>query len=231
MMDDFKPQRPEGAAPTEPERDPMSRPYVSPVTTSTESSSPDPTEPAPVVTKKKSGVKKWLLGGLVLVLLTGLGAFAYWQWSEAENARSEAATLRTSLEAAQKQNATDTEAATVPAGTGLTDEAAVSAAALDSVEAFMSTSGVTRQSYEATVGYIDDTFARVAVSYTELDPATGKQKPTGKGETFYFKKVERDGGEASWAMIAINPLTAQEMTSLKNRYGVTDKIITEDQPR
>ena len=76
--------------------------------------------------KKKSGAKKWLLWGMVVLLLAGLGAFAYWQWSEAQDSKNELSSVQQELatvKAAQKQvdedaDKTDSE----PVSTTLTPE-------------------------------------------------------------------------------------------------------------
>lgn len=63
--------------------------------------------PEPVPEKKPSRVGKWLLWGLVVLLLAGLGAFAYWQYTDAQNAKNEVATLQTALKASQNANKTN----------------------------------------------------------------------------------------------------------------------------
>lgn len=104
MMDDFKPAgqngqpyRPDN---TEPANDPVPRPEERPQETMQPTSNP-----------KKSNAGRWLLGGLVILLLAGAGAFSYWQWQEAENARREVSALRSDLSAAQAQNKKETTTA------------------------------------------------------------------------------------------------------------------------
>ena len=103
MMDDFKPG-PQNGQTDRVETDTSNLNESRPL----EASESTPTPPV-IASPKKSRAKGWLLGGLVLVVLAGLGALAYWQWQEADNARSEATSLRTSLEAAQKQATQDTD--------------------------------------------------------------------------------------------------------------------------
>ena len=138
MMDDFKPQQPNGptsqddpvAETPQATQDGQDTQAVQDTqdTQSTYESTPEPvqsdeTVAAPVVTApKKSGAKKWLLGGLVVLALAGLGAFAYWQWAEADNSKKELsrtqAQLTAAQEAAQKDAASDEGPADVPATSG-----------------------------------------------------------------------------------------------------------------
>lgn len=109
MQDDFRPVRPtetQDSITTQPKPDP-----TGPVPAGTPLAEQGETGKPPV---KRSGAKKWLLGGLLVLLLAGAGSLVYWQWQQAENARSEASFLRTALETAQNQNKKD---ATTPAAT------------------------------------------------------------------------------------------------------------------
>lgn len=107
MMDDFKPQKPDQFDKPANGSDGAQQSYQSnPETYETTTQEPVRTDEtvaaAPVVaTKKKSGAKKWLLGGLTVLLLAGLGAFAYWQWSEAESAKKELSSIEAALQNAQ----------------------------------------------------------------------------------------------------------------------------------
>lgn len=103
-MDDFKPQQPN--EPTDKPDDFQATYENKPETYVTPAGEPTTlnTVPQPsleIPKKKKSGAKKWLLGGLVVLLLAGLGAFAYWQWSEAESAKKELSSAQSQLETAQ----------------------------------------------------------------------------------------------------------------------------------
>lgn len=110
-MDDFKPQKPD--QPGRPDEGAELQQQTYQGEQSTYDATPEPvrsdeTVAAPVAsTKKKSSAKKWLFGGLAALLLAAASALAYWQWADAQNARSEVASLRASLEAAQKQNQED----------------------------------------------------------------------------------------------------------------------------
>lgn len=106
-MDDFKPQQPQKQDDLSSEKpndfqaayDEKPETYVTP---SGEPTTIEATQqPSLAMPKKKSGVGKWLLVGVVVLLLAGAGALAYWQWNEAENARTEVASLQTALKAAQ----------------------------------------------------------------------------------------------------------------------------------
>ena len=57
--------------------------------------------PARNVIKEESGAKKWVLGGLVVLLLAGLGAFGAWAYMDAQNARNELSSVKTGLDAAR----------------------------------------------------------------------------------------------------------------------------------
>lgn len=127
MMDDFKPQQPN--EPTGQDDPVTEAPQVNQDTSNAYESTPEPvqsdeTVAAPAaVAPKKSGAKKWLLGGLVVLVLAGLGALAYWQWAEADNTKKELsraqAQLTAAQEAAKKDAAKDEETAdTPPASSG-----------------------------------------------------------------------------------------------------------------
>lgn len=106
-MDDFKPQQPQKQDDLSSEKpndfqaayDEKPETYVTP---SGEPTTIEATQqPSLAMLKKKGGAGKWLLVGVVVLLLAGAGALAYWQWNEAGNARSEVASLQTALKAAQ----------------------------------------------------------------------------------------------------------------------------------
>ena len=106
-MDDFKPQQPNEPEQANDKPDDFQAPfddkpetYVTPTGEPTALETPQPAAPL-VMPKKKSGAGKWLLGGLVVLLLAGLGAAAYWQWAEAEAAKKELNSTQSQLEAAQ----------------------------------------------------------------------------------------------------------------------------------
>lgn len=104
MMDDFKPAgqngQPDRPDHAEPANDPVPRPEERSQETMQSTAKP-----------KKSNASRWLLGGLAVLLLAGAGAFSYWQWQEAENARREVSALRSDLSAVQAQNKKETATA------------------------------------------------------------------------------------------------------------------------
>lgn len=110
-MDDFKPPVRNDTPNGDPvDAGPVS--YEDSETYVTPEGKPTPVTPtaAPLeISKKKSGAKKWLLTGIVVLLLAGLGALAYWQYAEAENARKEAESLRATLTTVQDASKTDTD--------------------------------------------------------------------------------------------------------------------------
>lgn len=73
----------------------------------------EPTPP-PAPEKKKSRVGKYLLWGLMALLLAGLGSLAYWQWAEAESAKKEVTSLQeqyTTLQTSQKKSTENSSSA------------------------------------------------------------------------------------------------------------------------
>lgn len=117
-MDDFKPQQPKDL--DQPTQEPVGA--ATPSEEKPEVYQPPVIDPAPIeatpqpvplaIPKKKSSAQKWLLGGLVVLLLAGLGSFAYWQWAEAESAKQELTSTKAALQAAQeaaKKDETKTE--------------------------------------------------------------------------------------------------------------------------
>lgn len=161
-----------------------------------------------------------IVGGIFLIAVVGLGLLV-WQKNQ------EIGVALQQLSDSEKRF-TDQEKKTQlakPAG-DLKDESLITGMALDSVEAFMSSPGMQRTTYEAKIAYLDDTFSRVIVDYTVPEGTSGKTKPSGKGEVFIFKKVKRDNN-TTWALIGINPMTSDEQRSLQTRYGMPPKVLTE----
>ena len=106
-MDDFSPKQPDqpnqidGTDETQqPYQDNLETTETTVGETPVQSDETNPTAPV-VMTQKKSGVKTWLLGGLVVLLLAAVGALAYWQWSEAELAKKSLRSAERQLAAAQ----------------------------------------------------------------------------------------------------------------------------------
>lgn len=106
---DFKPQqtpprRPEDSFGAQPNPDNEPETYVTPEgrpTTLGDAHVEPQVQPVAAVTPKKSGAKKWLVGGVFVLLLAGLGALVYWQWAEAQNAKQELTSVQTQLQTAQ----------------------------------------------------------------------------------------------------------------------------------
>lgn len=185
--------------------------------------------PVAVKEKTKSRPAVIVLSILLLLALLGAGVLAQIVYGQNQALKSaDEVIAKYSNENVQLKNAV--AEGQNSGGRDFVVEGKVCGMALASVEAFMSTAGVTRQQTECNIGYLDNDYARVAVDDMVPDPSNGKQKPSGKGETFYFKRTKSLDGTDTWAMIGINPLSADEVQSIKNRYGVPDKVFTEDLP-
>ncbi|MEO5499538.1 MAG: hypothetical protein ABIR46_03495, partial [Candidatus Saccharimonadales bacterium] len=69
----------------------------------------EPTAITPMATplslqKPKNHSGRWLFRGFVVLLIAVLGAFAYWQWTEAQSANNERASLQSELETVKSAN-------------------------------------------------------------------------------------------------------------------------------
>jgi hypothetical protein len=127
-VDDFKPQQTPPQKPDEPvgftQPNPDNEPetYVTPEgrPTTLGEAHAEPQAQAPV-TPKKSGVTKWVLGGMAVLLITAAGALAFWQGAEAQNAKQELSAAQDQLKTAQASLAdlkeTEEKSADEPAAT------------------------------------------------------------------------------------------------------------------
>lgn len=134
-VDDFKPrQQPEQQPTDKPEGDFQATYENKPETYVTPTGEPTTLSAAPqpsleIPKKKRSGAKKAILWGVVVLLLAGTGALAYWQWTEADTAKKELNSTQTQLETAQADLAKADAGADEPVTSTPTTEDAVKFAA------------------------------------------------------------------------------------------------------
>lgn len=165
-------------------------------------SSPPTQEPMQV--KKKSGAKKWLLWGLVLVLLAAAGAFSYLQWSDAHNLNQELEATKQQLKVAQdanKENAATKEDDSTPASTGDTVKVRADKMALAIKAAHKNSE------YVAKVGTVKGDFVEIIVGMPSKD-----------GTSLVFKNTTESLVQiASYEAMA--GMTKAEADTLKVDYG------------
>lgn len=218
---DFKPQqtpprRPEDTFGAQPNPDNEPETYVTPEgqPTTLGDAHAEPQAQPVAVTKKKTGAKKWLVGGVVVLLLAGLGALAYWQWADAQNARNEVASLKTSLEAAEKEAKEETtkdDDGTAPAVTPLSDSELVTTEA----EAFLDSTDNNSYVFTASNVKTEDTFAVVKAGI----PNTGANP----------KYVVLEKSDGNWVVIysVVGPIPTAEKDRLTTEFGVPKTLLAE----
>lgn len=215
MMDDFRPQRP--GQPTDKPDGFQPQPAYNEQPETYEAlpdaqATPEPTEPSPQTPKNKSGAKKWLLSGIVVLLLAGLGALAYWQWTEAQNASKEQASLQSELDAVKSANKTATEDekdTDTPVPATKTDNELVKT----EVEAYLASINANSHIYDPANVKMDSTFAVAKTSR----PNTGANP----------RVVILEKSKENWVVIfsSSEPLSAAEKTDLTNEFGVTASLM------
>ena len=132
--------------------------------------SPSAERPASMVmSKKQSGARKWLLWGFVALLLAGLGAFAYWQWAEAETAKQELSSAQSELQTvkASAHKTTDAEMDDEPVTNTPDDKE------LATLEAEAYLAALQDNKLEVLETEVEDTFAVVTAGLPNSD-APGK---------------------------------------------------------
>lgn len=82
--------------------DPLNQPYDDKQPETYVTPTGEPTTIAPMATplslqKPKSHSGRWIFRGVVVLLIAVLGAFGYWQWTEAQSAQTERESLQTEL--------------------------------------------------------------------------------------------------------------------------------------
>lgn len=173
-----------------------------------------------IISKPSRNPILYVIVGVVVIIIVALGLLVWQKNQEISSVLQQLSDSEKSL-ADQIKNVQPPE----PAG-DFKNEAILSGMALNSVEAAMSAPGMSRTTYEAKIPYMDDQFARVRVDYTVPDETNGKTKPSGKSESFIFKKVSRENVEG-WALIGINPMTGEEQRLLQTKYGMPVNVLTE----
>ncbi len=217
-MDDFKPQQPQKQDDLSSEKpnDFQAAYEEKPETYVTPSGEPTTLEtvqqqPSPLTPKKKGGAGKWLLGGLVILLLTGLGALAYWQWSEADAARKQLTSTQSQLQAAQANLAKASEKknddSTIVEGKTKTDKELIA----ESVMAYWhAAKGAEKDKLTTTVDKLELPFARTSVGVVG-----------GAGGASCVSK--KSGG--LWLVLFCAQGSGPETEALMTKYGVPESII------
>lgn len=164
----------------------------------------------PMKIKKESSAKKWLLSGLVLVLLSGAGAFGYWQWTESENLRSELSSVqseRDTLKKAAQVGQDDEEEK--PEATTLTDSDMVKT----ETEAYIAAFKDAKYVVQASGVKVSGNFAVVTAVIPNSDA---------EGMTVVLEKSKND-----WVVLygATGEMTAAEKTKLVDVFGVPASLL------
>lgn len=219
MVDDFRPQQPKEQGQPDSKPDDFQAAYDDkPETYVTPTGEPTTLETAQQETplampKKKRGAGKWLLGGLVVLLLAGLGAFSYWQWTEADSAKKEAASVKQELDTvktAQKDAAND-KPATAPAAPTLTDAEEVTIAA-----------------QQFTAARVNNQFNTVDKDTVTIDPTKQFAKAvvgvgtSKEGGYTVIAKKQKD----TWVVIYGGvTMTTEQKNNLVKEFGVPESLL------
>lgn len=219
MVDDFRPQQPDQTG------EPTNKPddfqatyedkpetYVTPTGEPTTLDS-TPAETPLVITKKKSGAKKWLLWSVVVLLLAGLGAAAYWFWSEADSAKRELSSAQSQLTQAQadlkKANA-EADKADEPVASTPTDKELVKT----ETEAFLAAAQDNKLVVQDANIKTSGMFAVVTAVIPNSDA---------DGKTVVLEKSKDE-----WVVIysgVAGSMAAADKTSLVKDYGVPEALL------
>lgn len=219
MVDDFRPQQPKEQGQPDNKPDDFQAAYDDkPETYVTPTGEPTTLETAQQETplampKKKRGAGKWLLGGLVVLLLAGLGAFSYWQWTEADSAKKEAASVKQELDTvktAQKDAAND-KPATAPVAPTLTDAEEVTIAA-----------------QQFTAARVNNQFNTVDKDTVTIDPTKQFAKAvvgvgtSKEGGYTVIAKKQKD----TWVVIYGGvTMTTEQKNNLVKEFGVPESLL------
>lgn len=233
-MDDPKPVSPDkneqgtsNELRDQPYNDTQTETYVSP--------SGEPTTITPLPTplslqKPKSHAGRWFIRGFVVLIIAALAAFGYWQWTEAQSANNERASLQSELEtvkAANKSADSAGEEADLGGGKDFVPQTFIAG----EVKNFVKANSVLSQdgdTYNEDIKYLSEKFARVDV--LKVDP-TDKTKTT-LSATYFLKnaadatadKKSEEGQQ--WTLIWTDPVTDADKKYLKETFGVTDEVFS-----
>lgn len=162
---------------------------------------------------KKSGAGKWLVRGLVILSLAALGALAYWQYTEAEAAKTERASLQNELDTVKEANSSAADEQDKPVAsppvTELTNKDQLTAAA----QLYIAASNTDSSSVVREV-IIEDRFAVVVV---------GDKTSAIDNEALIYEKVKD-----SWTLLSVtlrDALDEEDKSRLSKGFGVPDSII------
>lgn len=195
-------KRPEASVP---QPTPVSAPDVTP--------QENPT--APVLTSKRSRTGKFVLVGLTVLLVAGLAAFSFWQWTEAKNSEQELVSVQQELanSLADKSSETkDTEKKTQPAPVVTTSAADQVGQAAKAYTALQLNKQYDTVKKENVTFDSSNQFAKVVVSAGTV---------TQGGYTVVLKKatdrwVVLDGGVT---------LTVEQKNALVKDFGVPEQLV------
>ncbi len=213
-MDDPKPSYPNNNEPISP-TEPVDQPFEDTQTETYETPAGEPTTIAPLPTplslqKPKSHAGRWFVRGFVVLLLAGLAAFGYWQWTEAQSANNERASLQSELETVKAANKSNDEKAETPVVTEpKTDKELVKT----EVESFLDLMDKNSYVYDPANVKMDEQFAvaKASLPNSGANPKTVVLEKSGDGWVVIYSSFE--------------PLTAAEKTDLTTKFGVTASLM------
>jgi len=162
---------------------------------------PMPSSSGPMVVKKPSSAKKWLLWGVVVLLLAGLSAFSYWQWTEAENAKKEAESAKQELATAKAADAAEKDQDDTPTTSNATTSDKEQITAVLTAKAHATTVSE-KTKFTVKIFKQNETFAYAGVSVAASEDPNG-----GGGYASILKKVD-----GQWVIIFQGQDTPDETT-------------------
>ncbi len=233
-MDDPKPVSPDNNG-RDVSSDPLNKPYNDSQTETYETPAGEPASIEPLPTplslqKHKSHAGRWFLRGFVVLIIAALAAFGYWQWTEAQSANNERASLQSALDAVKTANKTAgiiKEEDDLGGGKDFIPQTAIASEVRNFVGAnlVLAKDG---QAYTEEIKYLTETFARVEVLKVDAVDKTN----TTLVATYFLKnaadttadKTSEEGQR--WTLIWTDPLTDADKKYLKDTFGMTDEVFT-----